>query len=80
MILQSSRCLEVHSNSWLSDLKVGKATKILKDEGNVLIWNMVGHDGVIHLSEFIEQSHVLKETSMSTLLHMNYQGQHCLKL
>lgn len=30
MILQSSRCFEVHSNSWLSDLKVGKATEILQ--------------------------------------------------
>lgn len=32
MILQSSWCLEVHSNSWLSDLKVGKATEILQEE------------------------------------------------
>ncbi len=32
MILKSSWCLEVHSNSWLSDLKVGKATEILQEE------------------------------------------------
>lgn len=32
MILQSSWCFEVHSNSWLSDLKVGKATEILPEE------------------------------------------------
>lgn len=32
MILQSSWCFEVHANSWLSDLKVGKATEILQEE------------------------------------------------
>lgn len=42
MILQSSWCFEVHSNGWLSDLKVGKATKILKGK-KVLIQNMVVH-------------------------------------
>lgn len=63
MILQSSRCLEVHSNSWLSDLKVGKATKILKDEGKVLIWNMVGQDEV-NLSEYI----VAHQKSRSTMI------------
>lgn len=32
MSLQSSWCFEVHSNSWLSDLKVGKATEVLGEE------------------------------------------------
>lgn len=32
MILQSSWCFEVHSNSWLSDLKVGEATEILENK------------------------------------------------
>lgn len=37
MILQSSWCLEVHSNSWLSDLKIGKATEVLQEEDVALM-------------------------------------------
>lgn len=32
MILKSSWRLEVHSDGWLSDLKIGKATKVLQEE------------------------------------------------
>ena len=38
MILQSSRCPKAHSNSWLSDLKVGKATEILQEGENMCYW------------------------------------------
>lgn len=41
MILQSSWCLEVHANSWLSDLKVGKATKILQEEEMYMITGLI---------------------------------------
>lgn len=42
MILQSPWCLEVHSNSWLSDLKVGKATKILQEEHRIHVTDVTG--------------------------------------
>lgn len=32
MILKSSWRLEVHPDGWLSDLKIGKATKVLQEE------------------------------------------------
>lgn len=35
-ILQSSWCLEVHSNSWLSDLKLGEAAEILKTKYTII--------------------------------------------
>lgn len=48
MTLQSSGCFEVHSNSWLSDLEVGKATEVQHLEHFLCVW--------IHLDELLVKS------------------------
>lgn len=48
MILKSSWRLEVHPDGWLSDLKIGKATKVQHLEHFFCVW--------IHLNDLLVQS------------------------